>query len=221
MENKAVSSTIRICAVLVVIQVVRILFSQTLLKYVEKTAFTIDIVTMVTMIILTIIILIAARKLDIPLSFFPDIKTRKQKVLYACATAVVLILAVSMPVFTQDYSPGMILPILYSVIITPVFEEIIFRGYVWNALRGSGKSEIQTYLISTILFAVWHLGYSDVIWLKSTLPGSVIDSNLLFIMLMKVGVGLFFGVVVGFVRFRTKNTYAAILMHGVMNVFGR
>jgi len=155
------------------------------------------------------------------LSFFPDMKTGKQKVLYACATAVVLILAVSMPVFNQDFTPGVILPILYSVIITPVFEEIIFRGYVWNALRGSGTSEIRTYLISTILFAFWHLGYADVIWLKSTLPGSVINGNLLSIMLMKAGVGLFFGVVVGFIRYRTKNTYAAILMHSVMNVFGR
>jgi membrane protease YdiL (CAAX protease family) len=40
-------------------------------------------------------------------------------------------------------------------------------------------------------------------------------------MLMKAFVGLVYGIIVGFVRYRTKNTYAAMLVHSVMNTFGR
>ena len=219
MQTKAIQSTVRICAVLVIIQTIRILVSQRLLSLFEKTSLNIDAVSMVTMIILTILMLIIANKLDISFSFPPKAKTRTARILYVAATLLFLFLAISGPLFTQDTSVGVILPLLYSVVVTPIFEELIFRGYVWNSLKETGKSEFLTYLISTGLFALWHLGYIDVIWLKMSLHED--GGDLLNIMIMKTAVGLFFGIVIGFVRYKTKNTYAAMLMHGVMNVFGR
>lgn len=219
MQSKTIQSTVKICAVLVVIQTIRILVSQRLLSLFDKTSLSIDAVSMVTMIIITILMIIIANKLDISFSFPPKAKTRSAKIFYVTATLLFLFLAISAPLFTQDTSVGVILPLLYSVVVTPVFEELIFRGYVWNSLREIGKSELRTYVISTGLFALWHLGYIDVIWLKMSLQEN--GGDLLYVMLMKVAVGLFFGIVIGFVRYKTKNTYAAMLMHGVMNVFGR
>jgi len=42
-----------------------------------------------------------------------------------------------------------------------------------------------------------------------------------FTMLMKVVIGLCFGIIIGLARYKTKNCYATILMHSIMNVFGR
>jgi len=219
MKLSTAHSTVKICSVLVIIQTIRILLSQKLLSFLEKTNLTIDTVSMAAMVFLTLVILFAAKELEVSFSFLPEIRTSRQKKIYGIITAVVLLLIASTVFVTRDASTGAVLTLLYSTIVTPVFEELIFRGYVWNALRESGKSEFQTYIFSTILFALWHLGYADVIWLKISLLGT--GENLLFIMLMKVAVGLFFGIIVGFVRYKTKSTYAAMLMHAAMNVFGR
>ena len=51
------------------------------------------------------------------------------------------------------------LMILYSGIITPVFEEILFRGTIWNKLRCYIKKEWKIYLLVTALFGFWHMEY--------------------------------------------------------------
>ena len=51
------------------------------------------------------------------------------------------------------------LMILYSGIITPVFEEILFRGTIWNKLRCYIKKEWKIYLLVTALFGLWHMEY--------------------------------------------------------------
>jgi len=218
MEEEIGNPIVKICAVLLVIQTLRILLSQALLRYVENTISMIDIVSMLTMIVLTVGILIFAGNFGISFSFRPECKTKAQKAAYIIISAVVLLLIASSLIISRDLSAGTIIPLVYSVLVTPVFEELIFRGYIWNELLRYGNSQLRTYVITAVLFSLWHLGYADVIWMKLSLQGG---GNLLFIMLMKAAVGLFFGIVVGFVRFKTKNTYAAMLMHSVMNLFGR
>lgn len=66
-----------------------------------------------------------------------------------------------------------------------------------------------------LLFALWHFGYVDSIAARIGLDG------LGYVMLMKAAVGFVYGVIVGFVRYKTKNAYASMLLHGIMNVFGR
>lgn len=61
--------------------------------------------------------------------------------------------------------------------------------------------------------------FAKYIWLKMSLSG--IAYNLSFVMLMKVITGLCFGIVIGLVRYKTKNCYAGMLTHSIMNVFGR
>ncbi|MDT2602151.1 CPBP family glutamic-type intramembrane protease [Enterococcus hulanensis] len=52
---------------------------------------------------------------------------------YLFATGIVGLLLVTTP---ANYSGGIeaILLLIYSSIVTPIFEELIFRGYVWNQL---------------------------------------------------------------------------------------
>lgn len=49
----------------------------------------------------------------------------------------------------------------YSCIVTPVFEELLFRGYIWNQLSGIWGNKWPTYLTTSILFGLWHLVYID------------------------------------------------------------
>ena len=116
----------------------------------------------------------------------------------------------------SNYKGGIesILLLVYSSIVTPVFEELIFRGYIWNELNQIFTSEWKTYIVTTIFFALWHLGYISSIAFR-------VEYDLLNVMIWKIVTGLCFGIVLGAVRLKTKNCYSTMLLHGVMNIFGR
>ena len=177
--------------------------------FVERTDFSDYMASMVSMIILTSIILRLSRKAEINLSIFPD----KFTVSYISVSIISVVLFIASPL---NYKGGIepILLLVYSSIVTPIFEELIFRGYIWNELNQIFTSEWKTYIITTILFALWHLGYISSIAFR-------VEDDLLNVMIWKVITGLCFGIVLGAVRLKTRNCYSTMLLHGVMNLFGR
>jgi len=44
-------------------------------------------------------------------------------------------------------------------IFCPIFEEIIFRGYIWNKLKNSKYDDISLIFITGALFGLFHLTY--------------------------------------------------------------
>ena len=177
--------------------------------FVARTDFSDYMASMVSMIILTSIILRLSRKAEINLSIFPD----KFTVSYISVSIISVVLFIASP---SNYKDGIepILLLVYSSIVTPIFEELIFRGYIWNELNQIFTSEWKTYIITTILFALWHLGYISSIAFR-------VEYDLLNVMIWKVITGLCFGIVLGAVRLKTKNCYSTMILHGVMNLFGR
>ena len=177
--------------------------------FVARTDFSDYMASMVSMIILTSIILRLSRKAEINLSIFPD----KFTVSYISVSIISVVLFIASPL---NYKGGIepILLLVYSSIVTPIFEELIFRGYIWNELNQIFTSEWKTYIITTILFALWHLGYISSIAFRA-------EDDLLNVMIWKVITGLCFGIVLGAVRLKTRNCYSTMLLHGVMNLFGR
>ena len=177
--------------------------------FVARTDFSDYMASMVSMIILTSIILRLSRKAEINLSIFPD----KFTVSYIIVSIISVVLFIASP---SNYKGGIesILLLVYSSIVTPIFEELIFRGYIWNELNQIFTSEWKTYIITTIFFALWHLGYISSIAFR-------VEYDLLNVMIWKVITGLCFGIVLGAVRLKTKNCYSTMILHGVMNLFGR
>ena len=177
--------------------------------FVARTDFSDYMASMVSMIILTSIILRLSRKAEINLSIFPD----KFTVSYISVSIISVVLFIASP---SNYKGGIesILLLVYSSIVTPIFEELIFRGYIWNELNQIFTSEWKTYIVTTIFFALWHLGYISSIAFR-------VEDDLLNVMIWKVITGLCFGIVLGAVRLKTRNCYSTMLLHGVMNIFGR
>ena len=177
--------------------------------FVARTDFSDYMASMVSMIILTSIILRLSRKAEINLSIFPD----KFTVSYISVSIISVVLFIASP---SNYKGGIesILLLVYSSIVTPIFEELIFRGYIWNELNQIFTSEWKTYIVTTIFFALWHLGYISSIAFR-------VEYDLLNVMIWKIVTGLCFGIVLGAVRLKTKNCYSTMILHGVMNLFGR
>jgi membrane protease YdiL (CAAX protease family) len=72
--------------------------------------------------------IIIARRNGISLAVFPE----KHRPVYAVSSIIVVALTISAPFITGDKSLLSIISLICMVIITPVFEELIFRGYIWE-----------------------------------------------------------------------------------------
>lgn len=85
-------------------------------------------------------------------------------------------ISVSYPFITGARSLLSVISLIYSVIITPVFEELIFRGYTWNLIENKYGGRLAAYIITTMLFAAWHLGSLDIVAFRVSLKTP--DANL-------------------------------------------
>lgn len=119
---------------------------------------------------------------------------------------------------TIDPSPAAVTQQLYSVLLVPACEELLFRGYAWGkigpALRGR-YAGLAAWLIVSILFALWHVGYVD------SLLRAVSAVPLVILLFFKALTGLVVGLLAGAVRWRTGSVYGAFLAHALFNLFGR
>ena len=203
MNNKA-KNLVNIILKLTALQVLLIIWKMILGQlFVNQDNFTDKMITMLGMLILTLLIIISSWKKNIKLSFLPQ----KFSYRYMIGTIIAVIFLVTTPSNYVDGIRGPIL-LLYASIITPLYEELLFRGYVWNQLDHIYKSRNQIIWINTILFSIWHLGY---------ITDALIAGE--WIALSKLVIGFTYGIIICFIRFKTKNCYSTFLVHGILNAF--
>lgn len=168
------------------------------------TQYTKKMITMSTMIVLSLAVITYAKIKKQKLSIFPE----KFSKWYVIATCTAVILYITAP---ANYIEGLpaVMMLIYGSIVTPVYEELLFRGYIWNRYNMVMSEEKYTYAWNVFLFAVWHLGYM--------IPQVILCNWNAVIWKLIAGFG--YGVVLGFVRLKTKNCWATILTHGILNLF--
>lgn len=131
-------------------------------------------------------------------------------------------LLLAMTLSTYFFDPAILVENLKAVWVVPIFEELIFRGWAWqhieSEMRGKHAGAV-TWLITSGLFALWHIGYTDIFFLR-ILPANP-GSHLGGFLLNKVIFTFFFGLAVGFARWRTGRVYGSVLAHGFLNLFGK
>ena len=176
---------------------------------VARTDFTDQMASMAVMVVLAGLVVGLARLRHWPLSVFPTRFSRW----YVVATIVAAGLLIATP---ANYTGGWqaVLTLVYGSIVTPVYEELVFRGLVWNRLATVFTKPWVVYVWSVVLFGVWHLGYVDSVAFR-------VEIGLMPIMAWKAVTGVAYGAVLGALRLKTKNCYSTMLLHGVLNLFGR
>ena len=143
-----------------------------------------------------------------------DIRRRTR--LFYIIGALILVTLIVIP-YTFGWELQILIMGLMFGLITPLFEELLFRGYIWGKISqspGMVYPHAMTLITVTLLFMVWHLGYLDVLILHP-----LASTNIPWIMVSKMGIGLVLGLIVGYLRLKTGKTYASILFHGLWNVF--
>lgn len=202
-----------IVTILVFLQFLRIIFKSLIFGVLDRTILMDVIISSIYMLIFIGLFVAIIKRRKIELQIFPVNFSAK----YEIFTVAVLAFIIVTPVITRNYSLTNIISLLYGAVITVVFEEILFRGFVYAAIKQK-KNDLTAFMLSTILFGIWHLGYIDtIIWRTSLFfPNSDISQ----IMFWKVVTGLSIGALLGFCRYKSKNVYMAILVHTLINTFG-
>jgi membrane protease YdiL (CAAX protease family) len=85
---------------------------------------------------------------------------------------------------------------LLAVVFGPIFEEALFRGFVFEGFRNSRLGLIGTIILTSFVWTFFHLGYDP--------------SSLAAI--------FFFGLVLGAVRYKTGSLWSTMLMHACFNL---
>ncbi len=212
MKKGVLRSLAEIFALMVVVHLLRFGIKQLFFLFAQRTAFNDRVASFVAMALLSAAFIVVAKAKKIDLSVFPK-RFGVWYIVFSALTAAFF--AVSLILFkASDFES--ILLFVYAGVVTPIFEELIFRGYIWNKLNSVFKSEWYTYLASVVLFSLWHLGYIDSFAFRAESAAALI--NILF---WKAVIGVFFGAVLGLLRKKTKNCYSTMLLHGVMNILAR
>jgi hypothetical protein len=216
-RNNYLKLVLKIIVVLVIIQVIRAVIFGGLWAAVRPGTNIVlfQLLNGLTYIILGILLLLYFKPSLENLGLkWDDIRLRT-RILYVLGLTLLVIMVVSPYTFEWELNV-LILGLLFGI-ITPVFEELLFRGYIWDKIsesRGMVNTNGLTLITVTLLFMVWHLGYIDVLMLHPLATGSLTMN-----MISKMGIGLVLGLIVGYLRLKTRKTYASILFHGFWNVF--
>lgn len=120
------------------------------------------------------------------------------------------------PYFDGGYLSTNLIIISLSLIVQPVFEEMIFREYVWNYISSFQKNERVVLIIVSLLSALFKIGYWDIV--SQNL--SVVNSSFFTIDIItyKVLIGLITSFILGLINIKYKDTYLCIFVHSLINI---
>jgi hypothetical protein len=136
----------------------------------------------------------------------------RNRILYLLGSIFLIFMALTPYTLTGD--PEILVIGVVFGIITPIFEEMLFRGYIWGKIDiKSENNDVLTWITVTLLFSIWHLGYVDVFLIHPLVIG-----NLNMLLASKLVIGFVLGLIVGYARLKTGKTYLSIILHGLWNV---
>ncbi|HIZ58106.1 MAG TPA: CPBP family intramembrane metalloprotease [Candidatus Faecalibacterium gallistercoris] len=195
------------------LQLLRIGFKAWVFSFTDRTLLLDTAASCLYMLAVTGLLAAAARREKGAWTVFPAAFTRK----YQLGTAAVLgFFLVTLGVTGVD-TPARLLSLVYNAVVTVVFEELLFRGFFYRVLSRE-KNEKAALFLSALLFGLWHLGYADTVLWRAALffPGTDVPQ----VLLGKAVTGCAIGVLLGLLRYRCKNVYAAMLAHSLLNTWG-
>jgi uncharacterized protein len=206
----------KIIIILIVIQLLRA-FVMDSLWYVIKPGENIvlfQILNGISFLIVGVLLLAVFKPPLKDLSLNLDDVRKRTKIIYL-AGMIALPIFIILPVVLGAELDVILLSFIFGLIV-PAFEELLFRGYLWNNMQNSLKGEhsgLITWITITILFGLWHVGYIDVFLIHPK------EFALVPLLIGKIEVGLILGSIVGFIRLKTNKVYGSFLFHGFWNIF--
>lgn len=203
-KTKGIKTVLLSVALVAALQVLRELAYRLIAPDFPVTEFASRMITMCIMAVLAAVIILVAIRKKWTLLVFPKPFGWE----YIIATCVAAGLFIASPGNFMKGLPAVLI-LVFNCIVKPVYEELVFRGIIWNSCEETMENELAVYLCNIALFALWQLGYAT----------AYIAMGSWSIVFWKMIAGLGYGAVLGFVRMKEKNCYICMLVHSVLNLF--
>ena len=207
-------TVIKIIFLLMGLQIIRIILKQIAFLFFHHNKFNDVLISIIIIFILTLFIIYKSKQGRIILDIFSYMRSKESKIYYFMVTGAILLLIFTSPFFIRNPSIETLLYLLYITIMIPIYEEIIFRSYIWNILKKENINEIKIYILTTLLFSFYHIGYID------TVIAITGFNNMALITFIKCSLMLSYGIFIGFFKYKIKNSYSCMLVHSFINIFG-
>ena len=122
--------------------------------------------------------------------------------------AIFVTLAASLDVFTRSFGwPTMGPGLVNALVIAPLFEEVMFRGFALRALQDGGYRFWTANVVAALMFLGLHLpGW----YFMGALGASQVIVGVSVVLI---------GLTAGYAARRSKSTWAAVVMHFVNNLY--
>jgi membrane protease YdiL (CAAX protease family) len=147
-----------------------------------------------------------------------DIK-KSTKIVYLIAGLIVLLLVISSYFIMSEIKYFALITNIHFGITTPIFEEVIFRGYCWDKFRKENFSNFTTLIITSIFFGLFHLGYYyQIEYATKFHPDAPSMANIMF---TKIIFGIVLGFIMGLIRWKSKKVFGPIIIHSILNILSR
>lgn len=120
------------------------------------------------------------------------------------------------PYFNGGYSISNLISLILVLIVEPIFEEVIFREYIWNYIENFQRDEKKVLIIVTLLSALFKIGYWDMVSQSLSVIGSSLFT--VDIIMQRVFFGLIVSFILGIVKIKYKDTYLCVFVHSLINI---
>jgi membrane protease YdiL (CAAX protease family) len=122
--------------------------------------------------------------------------------------AVLVALLASVDIFVKTFGwPSPAWGLLTALVIAPLFEELMFRGFVLRALQESGYGFWPANAVAALMFLGLHL------------PGWYFTNGLEAAQLLLGVIVVIVGLVAGYAKRRAQSTWASVAVHFLNNLY--
>jgi membrane protease YdiL (CAAX protease family) len=199
-----IKKILKVIYFIVVIQLLRIALKNVLFLLITPSLLINNIFNIIYMLIITIAFMYEIKKKR-PLKKIP-------KRYYLYATLIIIMNFISLFI-GKKFTNEAYLFFLLNIIIMPIYEELLFREYIWNDLKKDYNSTALI-IITACLSALWYLGYIDTLIMQMIFNNLELNFTRI---LIEIGIGFMYGLILGLSKIKFKNNYACILIHSVLN----
>src|SRR5574344_1246007 len=119
---------------------------------------------------------------------------------------------------TRSFNTENYLNLIFNILLIPIFDEFVFRGYLWERINKRSDNLYFNVLILALLEGVWQLGFIDNIIINDIYTKTAFAPTINFWQLL-IGIG--YGVIMGLTKIKFKNNKVCILVHAICNTLLR
>ena len=205
--------------ILIVLQIARIIIKNVLLSVLSFTAINLNIANIISIMIVGISVFLFLRGSSL---FNPagyrltqmanKYENKKIRIILFSIMLVGLALTI---LLKTDYIFTEILMMCLATIAIQVYEELLFRQYLWNYVNGFVENQKTTWIVISIISVLFILGYWDIISQNLQVISS--DKFAIDVVTSKMGLGILIAAATGFMKYKYKDIYLCIFVHIIIS----